>query len=83
MQGRRERAARNRASARELRHLAERVATPEARAELLDLAERFERLAARIMDDQPTPEERNNCGVDVRPLACSQDRRLSASSWSA
>ena len=83
MQGRSERAARNRASARELRHLAERVATPEVRAELLDLAERFERLAARLTDEEPTPEERHNCGVGVRPLPCSQDRRLCASSRSA
>jgi hypothetical protein len=52
MQDRNERAARHRATARELRQLAGRVAAPETRAELLDLAERFERLAEHLSDEE-------------------------------
>jgi hypothetical protein len=54
MQDRNERAARYRATARELRRIAERMITPETRAELLDLAERFERLAAHLSDEEPS-----------------------------
>jgi hypothetical protein len=55
MQGRSERAARYRATAREVHRLAERAASPEVRAELLDLAERFERLAKYLTDEEEEP----------------------------
>lgn len=53
MQDRNERTARYRATARELRRMAERTITSDVRAELLDLAERFERLAAYLTDEEP------------------------------
>ena len=54
MQGRSERAARYRATARDVRRLAEQAASPEVRAELIDLAERFERLAKYLTDEEPS-----------------------------
>ena len=54
MQGRSQRAARYRATAREVRRLAEHATSPEVRAELLDIAERFERLAKYLADEEPS-----------------------------
>jgi len=52
MQGRSDRAARYQATAREVRRLAEHAASPEVRADLLDLAERFERLAKYLTGEE-------------------------------
>ena len=55
MQGRSDRAARYQATAREVRRLAEHAASPEVRADLLDLAERFERLAKYLTGEEEEP----------------------------
>ena len=55
MQGRSERAARYQATAREVRRLAEHAASPEVRADLFDLAERFERLAKYLTGEEEEP----------------------------
>jgi hypothetical protein len=55
MQGRSDRAARYQATAREVRRLAEHAASPEVRADLFDLAERFERLAKYLTGEEEEP----------------------------
>ena len=55
MRGRSDREARYQATAREVRRLAERAISPEVRADLLDLAERFERLAKYLTGEEEEP----------------------------